>query len=265
MAKEPDHRYATTVELAEAARDAITAPVAPPSATHPPRPPARPDTAPPDQRPHPAAHANSPPSRAVSATRPPTRPAASRPNPDPLTARDPTPAPSTAAGMAPQHHRDSAARHVALIAAAIVVGMPAGSKRPLRSPPPGSTTASRTDLWRSSCAAVHRPRPPLRCGGGFRRQPLRRRQRPHRVVKLAAGSGTQTSCRSLASTPRSMWRWIPPAPSTSPTSQQPGGEAGGLARLARKCCRLPASATRMVWRWMPPAPSTSPTRAPTGC
>jgi serine/threonine protein kinase len=50
MAKEPDNRYATTVELADAARDAITAPISPPKPSSPARPAAEPapvPTAPP--------------------------------------------------------------------------------------------------------------------------------------------------------------------------------------------------------------------------
>ncbi|EUA51216.1 NHL repeat family protein [Mycobacterium xenopi 3993] len=37
---------------------------------------------------------------------------------------------------------------------------------------------------------------------------------------------TRPTCRSPASTTRRAWPWIPPATCTSPTGQQPGGQAG---------------------------------------
>jgi serine/threonine-protein kinase len=44
----------------------------------------------------------------------------------------------------------------------------------------------------------------------------------NRVVKLTAASDTPTCCRSPASSNPGLWRWTPPATSTSPTLPKVG-------------------------------------------
>ncbi len=87
MAKDPDQRYATTVELANAARDAIATPLALPSGpallTAAPRPaPARPaKKVPPPPTPKPARQQSAKPAQPATKQRPPGRPPAPQPRP----------------------------------------------------------------------------------------------------------------------------------------------------------------------------------------
>ena len=59
---------------------------------------------------------------------------------------------------------------------------------------------------------------PERCGGGCRRRPLRHRPCQQSGAETGGGLGhPDACCRSPASTTPSVWRWMPPATSTSPT------------------------------------------------
>ena len=64
---------------------------------------------------------------------------------------------------------------------------------------------------------------PLWCGGGLRRQRLRRRPQQQPGVETAGGVDTpRSSCRSPASTAPLVSRWTAPATSTSPTKATAG-------------------------------------------
>ena len=69
----------------------------------------------------------------------------------------------------------------------------------------------------------------------------------NRVLELAAGSTTQTVLpfTGLIHVP-AVWRWMPPATSTSPPEQTGGETAGGVMRRtagARGCRASPTEAT----------------------
>ena len=72
-------------------------------------------------------------------------------------------------------------------------------------------------------AAVHRPQRPRRCGGGHRRQRLRHRRCQQSGAE--AGGGLDHPDRAAVHRPRRprrVWRWTPPATSTSPTTTTTG-------------------------------------------
>ena len=111
---------------------------------------------------------------------------------------------------------------VAVIAAAIVITSqqqqnsngPQTAARPTTNAPSGNRA---TRIRSSSHAAVHRPQLPRRCGGGHRRRPLR-----HRLWQQSgaeAGGGLEHPDGAAVHRPRAptVWRWMPPATSTSPT------------------------------------------------
>jgi serine/threonine protein kinase len=166
MAKDPDNRYATTVELADAAHDAITTPLASPS-----EPTLLDDAALTTPATVPAARQQ--PAdlhRAATQHRPPGWPPVPPPRPaEPPATRHPHPA--TAAVVAAQGHRDSGCpvdrgrhrrRHRHHQPAAQELERPS-------EPSHHQHSAARTRIRSSSHAAVHRPLRPPGCGGGFRR------------------------------------------------------------------------------------------------
>ncbi|MFZ0902462.1 MAG: protein kinase [Mycobacterium sp.] len=140
MAKDPDQRYATTVELADAAHDAITTPLAPPAPTllgdaprPAPAPTRRHDQVPPMQRPAPAARQQAGyPAQPATQQRPPGWP--------PVPQTRPADRPSSHIGTSPPPwHRPRRQVMVALIAAIVVVLVAAGITGYLLRPAPTQT------------------------------------------------------------------------------------------------------------------------------
>jgi serine/threonine kinase PknH len=99
MAKDPDQRYATTVELADAARDAITVPIPAPTPSPAPEPPTVPASAPTAPPTIPAED------QTPSPTRPPTEPAPLPTAPSTLAAQYRTPSPGNDSAWAPTTQR----------------------------------------------------------------------------------------------------------------------------------------------------------------
>ncbi|MFZ0903057.1 MAG: serine/threonine-protein kinase [Mycobacterium sp.] len=122
MAKNPDNRYATTVELANAAHDAITTPLAPPApplldpTRPPPAPPRLDDLVPPPPAPAPelARQQSVEPTQPATPQRPPGWPPAK------------TPTPSAKHPLRPKRSRRRMAIGITLVALAVLVGLAIG-------------------------------------------------------------------------------------------------------------------------------------------
>ena len=188
MAKDPDHRYATTVELARR-RPRVPIPQQPPIAPSPAQLPTTPDPArtrtadaavtTPDA-PHPLPTPDHRTWPAPPRTKPSQRPC-SQP-------RDGEPPPEH---HARRGHRGRGRRRggIPVLAATVV----------------------------SAHRAAHRPRLPPRCGGGQRRHRLRRRPRHNKVLELAGGASIQTGLPFTGLNKPGGVAVDSPAPSTSPT------------------------------------------------
>ena len=68
----------------------------------------------------------------------------------------------------------------------------------------------------------------------------------NRVLKLAAGSSTQDGAAFIGLNRPAVWRWMAPAPSTSPTEHQPAGAevGGGLVQPGRAAASPDSSPER---------------------
>ena len=254
MAKDPDNRYATTVELANAAHDAITTPPAPPSEPTllGDAPPATPTPAPalqdeqpprvsgptllddqvrPMQPPAPDAVWQQPADLHLASTQ--QRPPGWPPAPPPRPADRPPPTTGTPPRQPWWRRRaiviPAALLTVAVIAAAIVIT----SQQHKNSNGPQITlpTSQTQTAQPAPSGPTAQPAPPvaqtvlpftgLDPRGGVAVDAAGTvyvaDSAHNRVLKLAAGSSTQDGAAVPTSTTPSVWRWTAPATSTSPT------------------------------------------------
>jgi serine/threonine protein kinase, bacterial len=246
MAKDPDNRYATTVELADAARDAITTPISRPEPTVPPEPPQTerapspvtpraqgnppppPTTFPPaatqrrpeQQPPAYAEHLGSAATEHADWTQPPTQLPPTGP------ALPPAPAPPAKTGVRGLSRRAKIALIAGAVAVVAVIAAAVGIPAMVGHRPSGSAPTSSESSPRSSASSPTSSSAPTSSGRSYSAQvvlPFTGLNGPVGVAVDAAGNlyvADNGNSRVL---------------------RQP-------ARPPRRCCRSPASTVPAVWR-----------------